>query len=347
MYRRRFLETMGVAALGLPFATPTSSDDAGARRSVVKALRVRPGDTVALVAPAGAVYVRDDVEVMKERVEALGLRPKVGAHVFDRRGYLAGSEEARTADLMAAFTDPEVDAILAMRGGWGCARLLPLVDYEAVRAHPKVLCGYSDVTALHLALYARSGLATFHGPTGVSTWNPFTVDHFRRVVFDGELVTMRNPTERGNRLVQVDDRVRTITPGIARGRLVGGNLTVLTALMGTPYLPDFSDHILFLEDVGEDIYRIDRMLTQLRLAGVLEQLAGFVFGKCTRCGPGGGYASLTLEEVLDDHVRSLGIPAYAGAMIGHVTDKFTVPVGVEAEIDAERGTIRLLEAAVE
>jgi len=147
--------------------------------------------------------------------------------------------------------------------------------------------------------------------------------------------------------VQTRDRVGTITPGKARGILVGGNLSVLAAMIGSPYLPSWKNVLLFLEDDNEPVYRIDRMLTQLRLAGVLEQLSGFIFGKCTNCGPGEGYGSLTLEEVFADHIAPLRIPAFAGAMIGHIENKFTMPIGIEADMDADKGTITMRERAVE
>ena len=157
---------------------------------------------------------------------------------------------------------------------------------------------------------------------------------------------MENPTEIGDHLAQVKDRVLTINSGKAKGKLLGGNLSVLTAMVGSDYLPDFKDNILFLEEVGEDIYRVDRMLTQLKLAGILGRLSGFVFGKCSNCGPGKTYGSLTLEEVLDDHIKPLGIPAWYGSMIGHIEDKFTIPLGIDSEIDADTGRITLLEPAV-
>jgi muramoyltetrapeptide carboxypeptidase len=269
-----------------------------------------------------------------------------GEHLLSRYGYLAGRDEERAADVNAMFDDSSIDALLAVRGGWGCSRLLPLLDYKTIARNPKVVVGYSDITALLLAVYARTGLVTFHGPDGISTWNEFSVAHFRRVLFDGEAITMENPAVTGEQLAQRNDRVETITGGMAEGPLLGGNLSVLAGMVGSPYLPEWDGAILFLEDVGEDIYRVDRMLTQLKLAGILEKIAGFVFGKCTDCGPGVGYGSLTLPEVFADHIAPLGIPSWYGAMIGHIKDKFTVPLGVRAEIDADRGTIRLLESAV-
>jgi muramoyltetrapeptide carboxypeptidase len=277
---------------------------------------------------------------------ALGLRAVYGDHLFDRYGYLAGRDEDRAADINSFFANPEVAAVLALRGGWGCNRLLPLLDYGVIRNNPKILMGMSDITGLLVGVHAKTGLVNFYGPTGGSSWNEFTTDNARRVLFDGETVTMRNKVGTADRLVQVDNRVLTITGGTVRGRLLGGNLTVLAAMMGSDYLPDFDGSILFVEDLNEEIYRVDRMLTQLALAGVLGKVAGFVFGDCKNCDPGSGYGSLTLMEVLADHIGPLGVPAWYGSMIGHIADKFTVPLGVNAEIDADAGTIKLLEPAV-
>lgn len=287
---------------------------------------------------------RGPEQKVEETLRSLGLQTFRGRHVLDRRGYLAGADEDRAADVHRMFESPDVDAILALRGGWGCNRILPLLDYSMIREHPKILMGYSDITSLLVALYAQSGLITFHGAVGISTWNDFTVEHARRILYDGGLATMANPRRFGIHGPTVRDRIHTIRPGTARGRLVGGNLSVLVSMIGSPYLPDWDGHILFLEDVRENVYRIDRMLTQLSLAGILQTLSGIVFGKCTNCDA--DEPSLTLMQVLIDHFRPLGIPCFYGSMIGHINDKFTVPVGVEAEIDAATGVIRLLEPAV-
>ena len=188
---------------------------------------------------------------------------------MDRRGYLAGSDEDRAADVNRQFEDSSVAGIVAVRGGWGCARILPLLDYQLIGRNPKILVGYSDVTALLLGIHSKTGLVTFHGPVGIGPWNSFTVEHFTRILFEGQAVELSNPRFLGDNLTQVQNRIQTIVPGVARGRMLGGNLTVLSAIVGSSYLPDWNDAILFLEDIQENIYRVDRMLTQLALAGIL------------------------------------------------------------------------------
>lgn len=340
--RRRLLGTAALAGL-LPFAGAAASK-AAPRRGVGTLLppALAAGDTVALVSPSSATDERLSLQLAQEAMQALGFKVKTGAHYAARYGSLAGSDAERAGDLNAMFADDEVAAVVCVRGGSGAARLLPLLDYDAIRAHPKVLLGYSDITALHCAIHARTGLVTFHGPIGAGSWNTFNVDQFRRLFLQRELLSYANPVEAGDELVPRKNRTLTITGGKARGELIGGNLTVLTALAGSPYLPDFSGRILFLEDVGEAPYRIDRMLTTLKLMGALDAIAGFVFGQCTDCDPGEGYGSLTLDQIFDDHIRPLGIPAYRGALIGHLSAQFIVPVGGQVELDADAGSFRML-----
>ncbi len=336
---------MASAAAALPAVPARGAEPPG----VLKPRRLKPGDTVTLVAPANATFNTVDLEIAKESLEALGFTVKVGSHLLDRHGYLAGDDKARAGDINAAFADSSVAAVHAIRGGWGSARLLPHLDFDAIRRNPKVLIGYSDITALLLSIHARTGLVTFHGPIGLGRWDSYSLDYYKRVLFNGELVTYTNKQGLSDRnaLVQTEFRTQTITPGKARGRLVGGNLTVMTTILGSPYLPDWENTILFTEDVHEDFYRIDRMLTQLKLAGVLGKIKGFVFGTCSECGPGdGNYGALTLEEIFADHITPLGVPAWSGAMIGHSQPQWTLPLGVEVEIDASAGSLRLLDAPV-
>jgi muramoyltetrapeptide carboxypeptidase len=313
-----------------------------------KSPRLRPGDTVGLIEPASASDEPFDLTLVEEAIAALGLRSKRGQHLLGRYGYLSGTDEQRAADINAMFADPTVRALVAVRGGWGCARVLPLLDWNVIRANPKLVVGYSDITALHLAIAARGGFVTLHAPNGASAWGEQSVASFRSVAFDGATPTFRNPVAAEDRLVQRKWRTQSLRGGKATGRLLGGNLTVLTALVGTPYLPSFDGAILFLEDINEAEYRIDRMLTQLGQAGVLRKLAGLVFGQCNKCTDPepGSYGGFPLSALLEQHIKPLRIPAYHGAYFGHMEDQFTIPVGVRAEIDADAHTLTLLEPAV-
>ncbi|HKR25047.1 MAG TPA: LD-carboxypeptidase [Allosphingosinicella sp.] len=310
--------------------------------------RLRRGDIVGLVEPAYFTPDSFDLALVQETIRAMGLVPRPAPNILSRHGYLAGSDEERAAALNAMFADREVKAIFAVRGGWGSARILPHLDYDLIRANPKLLIGFSDITALHLALAARTDCPTIHGPNAASAWGALSWDSFRRLAFEGEAPTWRNPAGTADRLAQRDGRIRSFRPGRAAGPLLGGNLTVLSALVGTPYLPDFDGAILFLEDTDEAQYRIDRMLTQLALAGILGRVAGVVFGQCTDCVArnSSSIGGFTLSEVLAHHLAPLGVPAFQGALFGHVPDQFSLPVGVRAEIDAAAGTIRMLEPVV-
>lgn len=342
--RRSALGALGagalVAASGLPAFSRSPSPPG-------KAKRLQPGDTVGLVAPAGFIGDRFGVEQIEEAVRAMGLEPRAAPNLVDRAGYLAGSDRERASAFQAMFEDDAIDGIFAVRGGWGCARILPHLDFAAIARNPKVFMGSSDITALHLAFAARAGFATLHSPNAASSWPLPVWEQFRALAFEGATPTLSVPGPRNDRLTQGDWRIRTFRPGTARGRLLGGNLTVLSALVGTPYLPDFAGAILFLEDTNEAEYRIDRMLTQLSLAGILGKVAGVVFGQCTNCtNPGDGFGNYTIYQVLEQHLAPLGVPAFQGAMIGHISAQTTVPVGCLGEIDAEAGTIRVLEPAV-
>jgi muramoyltetrapeptide carboxypeptidase len=336
MNRRQFIATTGLTTLAtqLPIFTIQGKTSP---QTIIKPPRLQVGDIVGLVAPAGVIGQKDVEDAMKTFAE-LGLKVKLGKHILDQYGYLAGTDIQRANDINTMFADKSVKAIIAMRGGWGCNRILSLINYIDIRKHPKIILGYSDITSLLLAINARSRIVTFHGAVATSTWNKFTLSYLKPILFDGESVTMQNlKTEEG--------RVEVINPGKAKGKLVGGNLSVLCSMVGSPYLPSWNRRILFAEDIGEDVYRIDRMLAQLKNAGILNQISGFIFGQCTNCKPG-DEPTFNLNQVLKDQFQSLKIPVFYGSMIGHIKDKFTIPLGVEVEMDAVAGTIKMLEAAV-
>ncbi len=345
--RRQAVAGLGAAAFAVSQFSAHAAAVPPGSPAPVRPPRLRGGDVLGLVAPAGFIGDRFGLAEIEETVRAMGLVPRSAPHLLAREGYLAGSDEARADDLMTMFADDDVRGIMAVRGGWGSARLLPHLDFAAIARSPKLFVGFSDNTALHLALTARTGVHSIHGPNAAASWPPQAWESFRRVAFDAAVPTYSVPSYGGPNLSGHGADVRTFRGGTARGRLLGGNLTVLSALVGTPYLPDFSGAILFLEDTNESEYRIDRMLTQLALSGILGKVAGVVFGQCTRChNPDGGYSNFTIYEVLDRRFAELGVPAFQGAMIGHISGQISMPVGVMAEIDADAGTIRMLEPAV-
>ena len=307
-----------------------------------KLRRLQPGDKIGLIAPASAVSPRQ-IEVGLHNMRGMGLDPQLGQSVREVHGYLAGTDEQRAGDINAMFADPEINAVFAISGGWGCARLLPLLDWDLIRGNPKLLIGYSDITALHCAFAARAGFPTIHAPNAANRWDVASWNSFWWLAFAGLAPLLGRPSEE----TQVGRAARTVSAGHAKGRLLGGNLTVISTLMGTPWMPDMDGAILFLEDVGEAPYRIDRMLQQLSLAGVLDRLDGIIFGQCTRCDPPGEEGlGFQLDEILDHHLAPLAIPAVSGANIGHVGNQISLPVGAEIELDADARTIRVAKAIV-
>ena len=342
MRRRSFLSLLP-AALTMPVSVaPLFAAE------TVKPKRLASGQTVGLVAPSSNAWEDEDIRFAIETVESLGYRVKPGRHLYRRADYLAGTDQERAADLQAAFEDDSVDAVFCIRGGYGAQRILPYLDFTAIARNPKILLGFSDITALLNAIERRTGLITFHGPTAMRAWSDYALAELRKVAVEPLApvpLAAAPPFEARPGKVQRENRLTTIVGGKARGKLAGGNLTLLSTLLGTPYAPDFQGKILFLEDVDESPYRIDRMLTHLWLAGVFEACAGVAVGKFSESKPGAG-RSRSLEEILRDRLEPLGKPALRGLMIGHVDDLATIPVGAEAELDADGGSLTLLETAV-
>ena len=341
-----FVTSTAVAAVGVAGLVPAVAT-AQARPTPLRAPRLKPGDTIALINPSGAIFERAPYTIATESLQALGFKVREAPNLRARYGHFAGTDAQRAADVNALFADPSVHGLLAMTGGSGGNRMLPLVDYAAIRRTPKFLGGYSDLTALINAVQVQTGLITFHCPMGSSEWNEFSVRSLRAAVVDAELQTLSNPKDSDDTLVAKTGRITTLRGGKARGPLVGGNLAVLTSMAGSAYYPRFDGAILFLEDTNEFIYRVDRMLSTLKLSGALDRVAGVVLGGFTNCGPGdGNYGTLTLDEVFDDYFKPLQVPVYSGALFGHIRRKFTLPVGLEVEMDADAGSLRYLQAAV-
>jgi muramoyltetrapeptide carboxypeptidase len=316
-------------------------------KAVIRPPRLAPGSRVALVAPSGPLLERDELRRAAELCRTLGHEPVLGAHAAARHGYLGGTDAERLADLNAALRDPSIAAIWCLRGGYGLTRILDRIDYAALEREPKAIIGFSDVTALLLAALRRVGVVSFHGPTARQPLTAFSGRQFARVLSRAEPAGLLERLEpAADVLVPRSPRIVAIREGRAEGPLVGGNLTLVQCLIGTPWLPDFAGALLFLEDVGEDLYRVDRALSHLRLAGLLDRLAGVVVGQFTDMKKATGDGALGFEEVLEHYFAPLGIPAAYGFPIGHVDEQWTLPIGARARLDAGKGELEILEAAV-
>ncbi len=302
---------------------------------------------MALVAPAGPLLERDDLARAEALCRALGYEPVLGRNTAQHHGYFAGTDEQRLADFNAALGDSEVAAVWCIRGGYGTTRILDQLDFDALARRPKPVMGYSDITAVLNAVTRRTGLVTFHAPMARVSMPPFSRWHFERVLGSaepaGRLGRLPDPPDV---LLPRDNRIATLHGGVAEGPLAGGNLTLLQCLIGTPHFPDLDGAILFLEDVGEDLYRVDRMLAHLRMTGALERLAGIAVGRFTELKREMSDGALGFDEVLANYFLPLGIPVAYGFPIGHIDDQWTLPLGVRARLDAGSGELELLEAAV-
>ena len=309
---------------------------------VIKPRALRPGDLIGLVSPASPIADTSRIDRAIRYLESLGYRVRTGDHSTDSHGYLAGTDRDRAADLHAMFADRAVRAIFCIRGGYGAPRLLPYLNYRLIRNNPKIFSGYSDITALALALWRKAGLVTFHGPmAGVDLAG--APDPFTEEMFWGMLTSR---TKRGA-ITLPGTPPAGLAPGRASGRLLGGNLALVVSLLGTPFMPDLRSAVLFLEDITEEPYRIDRMLTQLRNAGILRRSAAVLTGQFTDCVPQDtSKPSLTLEEILAETAALSGRPFLAGLPFGHESPKMTLPVGLRVRIDADAGRLEFLEAAV-
>ena len=291
---------------------------------------LREGARVALVAPSGAITRAEDLERALDNVRSFGWVPVPGAHVMAQLGYLAGTDTDRLEDINSAFASDEIDAVWCVRGGYGSMRLLADIDYTALRRHRKPVIGFSDVTALHSAVHRNCGLVTFHGPTARAALTPFSRDSLLAA-----LVDQRDSCG-------IAQNARVLRPGRARGRIVGGNLALITALLGTPFAPNFEGAILVVEDIGEALYRIDRMLRHLILAGCLQQCVALVAGDFRPPREEVTTENRTLDDVLGEAAARAGIPCLAGAPFGHIADQWTIPLGAIGELDTSAKSLRVV-----
>ena len=349
MNRKKFIASLSLASIGTGLINPLSFSNIKIKDepSVIKPKRLKKGDRIALITP-GSYITESELQDSIKNLDELGFEVTFSERLMLQTGYFSGNDEERAKDLMEMFERDDVDGIMCARGGYGCARILPLLDYDLFRANPKVLIGYSDVTALLYGIFQNTGLVTFHGPVSISTFNEFSVDNFKRVLLDpGQDDLFKNANNNEDENVY---GVTTLVSGKGKGRLVGGNLSIIVSLIGTDYDVDYSNKILFIEEIGEEPYRIDRMLTQLIESGKLENVSGIMMGIFDDCEPkekNPAYSkSFTLMDVLKDRLSNLKVPIVYGMSFGHIKNKFTIPFGAFAELDADNQTFTLLENAV-
>jgi muramoyltetrapeptide carboxypeptidase len=343
--RRHFLlasATLAATALSQA-AQPTSSQ--ATALPILKPPGLRPGDTVGMVAPASNADTREDILLAQKTMQQYGFKVVLAKHIADQYGYLAGPDRDRAADINEMFQRPDIRGIVTFSGGYGCCRLLPFLDYDLIRRHPKVIVGHSDITSLLLAIHRKTGLITFHGSSGLTGVGDYAIAHFKRAIMSTQtLGEIANPP--AGQAIAPDRRLVTLVPGRATGPLIGGNLTLVTNALGTPYEPDTRGKILFLEEVGEEPYRVDRMLTQLWLAGKLQDAAGIALGNFVDCEPKDTQPSLSLAGVLRDRFMPLQKPTVHNLMFGHVRQNAVLPIGAMATLDATAKTLTVTENAV-
>ena len=343
--RRSFLKRTGaLAALGA--VSVPGLHAAGLEASLPRILpkRLKEGDLIGLVTPGSSVSQMELAECMA-KLEAMGFRTTYNDTVLSEYGYFAGPDQERADELMDMFAREEVDAIWCVRGGYGSIRILDLLNYELIRQNPKAFIGYSDITAIHTAIWQESRLVSFHGPVGISDFNRFSKRSIRKVIMDPrEEYKYPYRREKDTRENPEYDRY-TLTGGTAEGQLIGGNISVLDSLIGTRFEPNFENKLVYLEDVGEKTYRVDKMVFHLLSGTNLKQASGIVMGAFDECNIN-ELPALSLKTALDDLLKPLGIPVSYGLSFGHIKRMVTIPNGIRAVLDADQNTFRLLEPAV-
>ena len=343
--RRDFIKKSTLAAAALGISTKSIAQIETHPQPPLKPKRLQKGSMVGLVAP-GYAFSPETFEKSIQTLSSLGMKPYYTDRVLDQKGYLSNTDQERAADLMHMFSNPKVDAIFCIRGGYGSTRILDMLDYDIIAQNPKILIGYSDITALLQAFYVKVGLIGFHGAMGPEP-NSYAYKQMKKMLmkpwknkaiknyeFDAE--ALKNPVF----------EQYVITPGKASGKLVGGNLSLMAAMTGTTYDIDYTNCLVCIEDIGEAPYRIDRMLTQLLSTKTFKNAAGIIFGICKGCDKKEGSDSFTLKEVVMDRIAPMNIPAVYGMSFGHLEENFTFPIGIEASLDATSFTLELNEESV-
>ena len=342
--RRNFLQNTALAGAASLVPLSLVAEPKKNSKKTIKPPLLKQGDVIGLITPASPLFETQRTLIeATEKLHNLGFRTKIAENVAKKNGYLAGSAQERVDDLHGMFLDNEVKAIMAVRGGYGSAQMLPLLDYKLIAKNPKILVGYSDITSLLIGIYEKTGLVTFHGPVAISTFTDFTKEYFIKVLTSPNPVGLIADAPYHDNL-QTSNRIWTYRSGTAEGKLVGGTLTLLQTTLATPYEFDSERAIIFIEEVGEEPYDIDRMLNHMKQAGKFDNCRAVVFDKMEKVVANGN--SLSVEEVIHDVFKDFDFPVCVGLSLGHIKDKPTLPIGVLARLDADKGELSILEGAV-
>lgn len=308
---------------------------------MIKPKALKLGDTIGVIAPASPAGEEKTIEA-KKVLSKMGFKVKMGESCYSTHGYLAGTDELRAKDLNNMFEDKEIDGIICLRGGYGTPKILEQLNYDMIAQNPKVFVGYSDITAIHIALNQKCNLITFHGPmvasNMISKLDEFTYDSFEKNIMNDNIIgNIKNPE---------GENIESLVGGRAEGKLIGGNLALICATIGTPYEIDTKDKVLFLEDIGEEPFRVDRMLTQLLLSGKLRDAKGIILGDWNNCEADEPEESLSLMEVFEEILKPLKKPIIYNLRSGHCTPMITLPFGVKVKLDADAREVNIEEGAV-
>lgn len=349
MKRRIFLKNIGLASASLPIMSFTVDQvkSKNNEQDIIKPKALKKGDTIGLITPGS--YIEDkDLEKAIHNIKSLGFKVKLSKNIRKKRGYTAGTKQERIDDLHSMFSDKSIDGIWTARGGYGCSGLLPLINFDLIKKNPKVFVGYSDITVLHIAIFQKTGLVTFHGPVASSAFTEYTVKYFKDMLMSTEIPPKVYPSEYNDRKSKenIFYKPKVFVKGEAEGQLIGGNLSLISAMSGTEWGIDYNDKLLFIEDIGEAPYRIDRMLIQLDQNQDFNKTKGIIFGIFDDSDKPKDEHSLELEEMFDDNMEDVRVPSSYGFSFGHIKNQFTLPIGINAKMNSEQRTLEFLESAV-
>lgn len=352
--RRDFIKILGLGGIGLSLLPEICTDllaNNSKGNKIIKPKKLEQGDKVGIISPASYVSDKEKEEII-ENLKKLNLVGEFSKNFLKKNGYLSGTDSERLEDLHEMFARKDIKGIICARGGYGTPRILSEINYSLIKKNPKIIIGYSDITALLQAIYVKTGLITFHGPVGISTFNDFSLRFFNETLFNvgKKIELVSEKYEKNDKIINSVEDITVINDGISEGILIGGNLSLVVSLIGSEFDFNPENKLLFFEEIGEEPYSIDRMLTQLLLTKKLQKCKGIILGHFSNCEvkkqDAAFESSFNLKEVLFDRLSNLKVPVIYGLSFGHIKNKFVLPNGIKARLDTDKRIVTLLESPV-